>query len=66
MLVEKEIRDLANEKEYVKTNKLRVSDIWAFWDYMIRKYCSKNNRTTKDKAFLFTLNYAFHSYFTPM
>lgn len=39
----------------VKTNKLRVSDIWAFWDYMIRKYCSKNNRTTKDKEFLFTL-----------
>ena len=39
----------------VKTNKLRISDIWAFWDYIIRKFCSRTSKKLPEKEFLLTL-----------
>ena len=32
----------------VKNERLRVSDIWAFWNYIIRMYKNKNSRVNKD------------------
>lgn len=37
----------------VKNERLRVSDIWAFWNYIIRMYKKKN--TSVDKEFLLSL-----------
>ena len=32
----------------VKNERLRVSDIWAFWNYIIRMYKNKNSKVNKD------------------
>ena len=32
--------------------KIIVSDIWAFWDYIVKKYVDKNKKNSTEKAIL--------------
>ena len=34
-------------------NKLIVSDIWSFWDYIIKRFAEKNHKKEEDKIFYF-------------
>ena len=44
-------------------NKLIVSDIWSFWDYIIKRFAEKNHKKEEDKNILFSfLEQARHFY----